>query len=148
MVGDAARVERVVEAVSHGVVRPHAGNPERLAAHGAVRLVVALREAHGHRLAGGSRRHVHAHEALPRRAQVGAERRVAPLALAQLVLGREGQVAQVGGAPHPLAHATQPLAVEVARRLQVGELVLKRAHSRGGRSPAAALSRVAWTVRP
>ena len=64
VVGDAARVERVVEAVGDHVVRPHAGDPERLAAHGAVRLVVALREAHGHRLARGSRGHVHAHEAL------------------------------------------------------------------------------------
>ena len=148
VVGDAARVERVVEAVGDCVVRPHPGDPERLASHGAVCLVVALREAHRHRLAGGSRGHVHPHEPLAGRAQVGAERRLAPLALAKLLLCREGQVAQIGGAPHPLAHATEALAIEAARRLEVGELVLERAHSRGGRSPAAALSRVAWTVRP
>ena len=148
VVGDAARVERVVEAVGDHVVRPHAGDPERLAAHGAVRLVVAPREAHGHRLARGSGRHVHADEALERRAQMGAERRVSPLALAKLVLRREGQVAHVGRGAHVLAHAAEALAVEVARRLEVRELVLQRTHSRGGRSPAAALSRVAWTVRP
>ena len=91
---------------------------------------------------------MHSHEALARRAQVWTERRVVALALAKLLLCREGQVAQIGRAAHALAHAAKALAVEVARRLEVGELVLERAHSRGGRSPAAALSRVAWTVRP
>ena len=91
---------------------------------------------------------MHANQPLPGRAQVRAEGRLAPLALAQLLLGGEGQVPQVRRSAHALAHALEPLAVEVARRLEVGELLLERAHSRGGRSPAAALSRVAWTVRP
>ena len=47
-----------------------------------------------------------------------------------------------------LAHAAEALRVERARRLEVGELLLERAHSRGGRSPAAASSSVASTVRP
>ena len=46
------------------------------------------------------------------------------------------------------ADAAQPLGVEGARRLEVGELVLERAHSRGGRSPDAASSSVPSTVRP
>ena len=148
VVGDAARVERVVEAVGDDVIRPQAGDPEGLAAHGAVRLVVALREAHGHRLAGGARGHVHAHEPLARRAQVRPEGRLAPLALAQLLLRGEGQVAKVGGGAHVLAYAAQALAVEGAGRLEVGELVLS-ALTRAGAGRPRRRSR-AWpaTVRP
>ena len=71
------------------------------------------------------------------------ERRVAALALAQLVLCREGQVRRSAALRTRSRTPLKPLAVEVARRLEVGELVLERAHSRGGRSPAAALSSVA-----
>src|SRR5687768_3764113 len=81
-----------------------------------------------------------------RGAQVGAEGRVPPLAFAQLLLRREGQLGQVSRSAHAFAHAAQPVAVERAGGLEVGELVLERAHARGGSSPAAALSRVAWTV--
>ena len=148
VIGDAARVERVVQAVRDHVVRPQPGDPERLAAHRAVGLVIGSGEAHRDRLAGRPRRHVHADQALARRAQVRAERRISALALAQLLLGRERQPRQVVRTAHLGAHAAQALRVERARRLEVGELLAEGAHSRGGRSPAAALSSVASTVRP
>ncbi len=148
VVGDAARVERVVEAVRDRVAGAHAGDPERLAAHGAVRLVVRLREPHRHGLAGGAGGHVHAHEPLARRAQVRPERRIRALALAELVLRGEREPRQVGRGAHVLADAAEPLGVERARRRQVGELLLERGHSRGGSSPAAASSSVPLTVRP
>ena len=59
-----------------------------------------------------------------------------------------GSRGQVLGAADVLAHAAQPLGVERARRLQVGELLLEGAHSRGGRSPEAASSSVPSTVWP
>ena len=102
VVGDAARVERVVEAVRDGVVGAQAGDPERLAADGRVRLVVALREADRDRLAGRAGGHVQAHELLARRAQVLPERRAALLARAQLGLGREGQLCEHAPAADPL----------------------------------------------
>ena len=148
VVGDAARVERVVEAVGDHVVRAQARDPEGLAADRAVRLVVGAREAHRHRLAGGPRGHVHAHEPLGRSAQLRAERRLRALALAQLLLGRERQPRQVGRLAHVLADAAQALAVERARRLEVLELLLERPHPCGVSSPAAARSSAASTVRP
>jgi hypothetical protein len=128
VVGDPARVERVVEAVGDRVVLAHAGDPERLATDGAVRLVVGPREADCHRVAGGARRHVHAHQPLGWRAQLRPEGRLAPLSLAQLLLGRERQPRQVGRAAHPLALTPQPLGVEGARRLEVRQLLLEGPH--------------------
>jgi hypothetical protein len=147
VVRDPSGVERVVQAVRDHVVGAQARDPEGLAAHSAVGLVISAREADRKRLPGGPGCDMHAHEALARRAQVRSERRLRALALAELLLGGEREQRQIVPAPHLLAHAPQPLRVERARRLEVGELLLKRAHSRGGRSPAAALSSVASTVR-
>src|SRR5919108_2543457 len=77
-----------------------------------------------------------------------AEGRVAPLAVAQLVLGREGKAGQIGRRADVLTNAAKPVRVEAAGRLEVGELLLQRAHARGGSSPSAAASSAACTVRP
>jgi hypothetical protein len=128
VVGDAAGIERVVEAVGHHVGGQDARDPERLPAHRAVRLVVGLGEADGDRLARRPGRHVHAHEPLGRCAPMRPEGRLAALPLAQLLLGRERQARQVARAADLAADAAQPLGVEGARGLEVRQLALERDH--------------------
>jgi hypothetical protein len=122
MVGDAARVQRVVQAVRDGVAGPHAGDPERGAADRAVGLVVGPGEADGDRLAGRARGDVQAHERLARGAQALAERRVRGLVGAQVLLRQERQPGQVGGTPDLLRHAAETLAPEPRGPDRVGEL--------------------------
>ena len=148
VVGDAAGVERVVEAVGDHVGRLEASDPERLAADGAVRLVVGPGEADRHRVAGRAGGHVHAHEPLGCGAQLRAEGWIGALARAQLLLRGEREPRQVRGAPYVLADPAQPRRVERARRLEVGELLLEGGHPRAGSSSVAASSRAAATVRP
>src|SRR3954451_5898047 len=122
VVGDAAGVERVVEAMGDGVGGEEAGDRERLAAELRVGLVVVLGEADRHRLAGGAGGDVQVDELLGPRAQVLAERRLPLLALAQLVLGREREVLEG-------AAALDALAVEGRAALEVVELRGERAHA-------------------
>src|SRR3954454_19735836 len=122
VVGDAAGVERVVEAMGDGVGGEEAGDRERLAAELRVGLVVVPGEADRHRLAGGSGGDVQADELLGPRTQVLAERRLPLLARAQLLLGQEGELRQ-------LAPALNALAVEGRARLEVLELCVERGHA-------------------
>ena len=119
VVGDAAGVERVVQAVRDDVAVAHAGDGEGGAADGRVGLVVGAREADGHRIPGCPRRDVQAHERLGRRAKVLAEGRPRGLRSAQLCLGQQRDVLE-------RPRAGQPLAVEGRAALQVGELGSQR----------------------
>ena len=76
VVGDAAGVERVVEAVGDDVVVAHARDGEGGAADGRVGLVVCAREPDGHRIPGRPRCDVQAHERLGG-TRTGARRRAA-----------------------------------------------------------------------
>src|SRR4051794_20235427 len=122
VVGDAAGVERVVQAMGDGVGGEEAGDRERLAAEARVGLVVVLGEADRHGLAGGAGGDVEAHELLGPRAQVLAERRLPLLARAQLLLGQQRQLCE--GAP-----AADAVAVEGRARLEVVELGVERRHA-------------------
>jgi hypothetical protein len=119
VIGDPARVERVVQAVGDDVVGAQAGDRERGAADGGVRLVITAREADRHRLAGRTRRDVQAHQVRARRAQVLAEGRPGRLRGAQVGLGQQRDVGQS-------ARAGDPLAVEGRAAFQIGELGLQR----------------------
>ena len=145
VVGDAAGVERVVEAVGDRVRGEEAGDPERLAADRGVGLVVALGQPDRDRLAGRAGGDVEADEVLGLRAQVLAERRLALLARAQLVLGQERDLVQ-------LAAAADALRVERRAGLQVGELVVERAHAAtctlAGRRARAASSPATTSAAP
>ena len=122
VVGDAAGVERVVQAVRDRVVGAQAGDPERLAADARVRLVVGLGKPDRHGLAGRAGGHVQPHQVLARRAQVPTERRAVLLALAQLLLGGERDRGELAG-------AADARPVERRGRLEVLELLGERAHT-------------------
>ena len=119
MVGDAAGVERVVEAVGDDVAAANAGDGEGRAADGRVGLVVGAREADGHRVPGRARGDVQAHERLGRRAEVLAERRSRGLRCAQVGLGEQWDVLE-------RPRAREALAVEGRAALQIGELCSQR----------------------
>ena len=122
MVGDAAGVERVVQAVRDRVVRPRPGNAERLAAHGPIRLVVAPGEPDGDRVTGRAGGDVHAHQPLLRRAQVRPERRIVALPGAHLLLGHQRQLRQVGDATEAARQRADPLPIPGRAVRQVRDL--------------------------
>ncbi len=147
VVGDAAGVERVVEAVGDGVGGVEAGDRERLAAD----RELASWSCWVSPIATGS---PVVPEVTWRRtrsfgvgAQVLAERRLPVLARAQLVLGGEGELGE-------LAAALDALAVEGGARLEVVELVAERgAHaaataSRARTRPRAAISPATTSAAP
>ena len=95
--------------------------------------MVSSGQTDGDRLPRGPRGDVDAHELLALRAQVLAEGRVALLALAQLVLGEEGEIPEVVGGTDAGRLGERP--------------AIQRGAARGVASLACRLRRLAWAGR-
>ena len=152
VVGDAAGVEGVVEAVRDGVggcAGPRSGMPRRRACE--LASWSGLREPDRHGLARRPGGHMEPRGLLARRAQVLHRTAGCPAGfLAQLLLGRERGIGAARGVPA----AADPLAVERRGGLEVLELRCERVHagicSGASRScrRAAARRRIAAGGRP